>query len=101
MFVCVDCHLIELQKYNLFVRNVRSGFIFCTFGWRVNELTRKFPLRVVLKILFLESCYSEMWFVRYRKCLFESLFGHIARYAPSQTFKNTLPIAHKSLFQNY
>ena len=28
-------------------------------------------------------------------------FGHIARYAPSQTFKNTLPIAHKSLFQNY
>ena len=39
MFVCVDCHLIELQKYNLFVRNVRSGFIFCTFGWRVNELT--------------------------------------------------------------
>ena len=31
MFVCVDCHLIELQKYNLFVRNVRGGFIFCTF----------------------------------------------------------------------
>ena len=31
MFVCVDCHLIELQKYNLFVRNVRRGFIFCTF----------------------------------------------------------------------
>ena len=60
MFVCVDCHLIELQKYNLFVRNVRSRFIFCTFGWRVNELTRKFPLRVVLKILFLEFCYSEM-----------------------------------------
>ena len=59
MFVCVDCHLIELQKYNLFVRNVRSGFIFCTFGWRVNELTRKFPLRVVLKILFLEFCYSD------------------------------------------
>ena len=33
--------------------------------------------------------------------IFESLFGHIARYVPSQTFKNTLPIAHKSLFQNY
>ena len=28
-----------------------------------------------------------MWFVRSRKCLFESLFGHIARYAPSQNFQ--------------
>ena len=51
MFVCVDCHLIELQKYNLFVRNVLSGFIFCTFGWRVNELTRKLPFNKLTRKL--------------------------------------------------
>ena len=28
-----------------------------------------------------------MWFAHSRKFLSESLFGHIARYAPSQTFK--------------
>ena len=44
-------------------------------------------LRVVLRILFFEFCYSEMRFAHSRKCLSESLFGHIARYAPSQTFK--------------
>ena len=58
-------------------------------------------VRGVLKILFLEFWHSEMRFARSQKCLFESLFGHIARYAPSQTFKKALPIAHKSLFQNY
>ena len=52
-------------------------------------------------MLFLEFCYSEMRFARYQKCPFESLSGHIARYVPSQTFKKTFPIVHKSLFQNY
>ena len=49
---------------------------------------------------FLEFCYSEMRFARYHK-FFESLSDHIACYVPSQTFKKTLPIVHKSLFQNY
>ena len=35
------------------------------------------------------------------KLLFVSSFCHMARYAPSTTYKNTLLIEHKSTHQKY
>lgn len=60
-----------------------------------------FRLWVVLKILIKIFKYFDGRFAPSRKRLSASNLSHIARYAPSFTYKNTLPIRHKSTHQNY
>ena len=65
-----------------------------------STLISRFTGANMAMLVFCSLLYMGSRFAASRKRLFASSLSHIARYAPSPTYKNTLPIRHKSPHQN-